>query len=49
MMLHMLQKMFGYANELSHVLINILNNAKDAYCHITTKSKQIYIIVSENR
>jgi PAS domain S-box-containing protein len=40
-------KMFGYANEFSHVLINILNNAKDAFCHITTKSKQIYIVVQE--
>ncbi len=40
-------KMFGYANELSHVLINILNNAKDAFCHITTKIKQIHIVVTE--
>jgi PAS domain S-box-containing protein len=38
----------GYANELSHVLINMLNNAKDAYCHITTKSKNINIEVSQN-
>ncbi len=41
-------KMFGYANEFSHVLINILNNAKDAFCHITTKSKLICIKVNEN-
>ncbi len=40
-------KMFGYANEFSHVLINILNNAKDAFCHITTKSKHIQILVKE--
>jgi len=42
-------KMFGYVNEFTHVLINILNNAKDAFCHIRTKSKQIYIVVKENK
>jgi PAS domain S-box-containing protein len=41
-------KLFGYANELSHVLINILNNAKDAYCHISTKSKLINISAKQN-
>ncbi len=38
----------GYVNEFSHVLINILNNAKDAFCHITKKSKQINIVVKES-
>lgn len=41
-------KMYGYANEFSHVLINILNNAKDALSLVTNRKKFIHIIVKED-
>jgi signal transduction histidine kinase len=33
----------GYPNELKHVLINILNNARDAIIHGGAKNKNIYV------
>lgn len=38
-------KIYGYANELSHVLINIINNAKDAF--LGKKNKKIIKIKTQ--
>ncbi len=41
--------MFGYVNEFSHVLINILNNAKEALSLVPDSSKEISIKVVESK
>lgn len=41
--------MLGYKNEYSQVLINIINNAKDALVQRKIKKPQITIIIEENK
>jgi C4-dicarboxylate-specific signal transduction histidine kinase len=42
-------KIFGFTNEFSHVLINILNNAKDAFYKLDKKDKTIQINIIESQ
>jgi signal transduction histidine kinase len=42
-------EVYGFENELTHVLLNLLNNAKDALCEKKIENKKIWIIVKKTK
>jgi len=40
-------KIYGFENELTHVILNLINNSKDALCEKQIENKKIIIIVKE--
>jgi len=40
-------KIYGFENELTHVILNLINNSRDALCQNQIKNKKIIIIVKE--
>jgi len=40
-------QIYGYENELTHILLNLINNSKDAFIHTDIAQKQILIIVKD--
>jgi C4-dicarboxylate-specific signal transduction histidine kinase len=40
-------KIHGYENELTHILLNLINNSRDALAHTDINDKKILIIVKE--
>lgn len=40
-------KIYGFENELTHVILNLINNSRDALCQNQIENKKIIIIVKE--
>ncbi len=40
-------QIYGYENELTHILLNLINNSKDALSHTSIPEKKILIIVKD--
>lgn len=42
-------EIYGFENELTHVLLNLINNSKDALCENKIKDKKVWIIVKKTK
>jgi signal transduction histidine kinase len=42
-------KILNYKNELTHIILNIINNSKDAFINKNIESKEILVIIKETK